>query len=137
MKIAYTENVTEEIENLVSKKLSEYEKENGVNLNYQKFAFLAKDDEKLIGALIGYTVFEEVYIDDLWVDKAYRGKRYGMDLMEKVEEKFKDKGFNNINLCTNEFQAPKFYPKCGYELEFVRKNEKNPKLNKYFFIKKF
>jgi len=52
-----------------------------------------------------------------------------------VEEYFKDDGFNNINLCTNEFQAPKFYKKCGYKLEFIRKNERNSKLNKYFYVK--
>ena len=45
---------------------------------------------------------------------------------------FKDKGFNNINLVTNEFQAPKFYESCGFDLEFVRENKKNLKLTKYF-----
>lgn len=29
--------------------------------------------------------------------------------MRAVEEYYQDAGFNNINLCTNEFQAPKFY----------------------------
>ncbi len=42
-----------------------------------------------------------------------------------------------MNTCTNEFQAPCFYEKCGFELEFIRKNEDNPRLNKYYFIKHF
>ena len=45
--------------------------------------------------------------------------------------------FNNINLVTNSFQAPGFYEKCGFKLEFIRKNEKNPKLTKYFYVKYF
>ena len=58
-------------------------------------------------------------------------------LMDAVEDYYRDSGFNNINTCTNGFQAPKFYEKCGFELEFVRKNKTNPKLDKYFYVKYF
>ena len=30
-----------------------------------------------------------------------------------------------------------FYKKCGFKVEFVRENKKNPKLNKYFLVKYF
>ena len=30
-----------------------------------------------------------------------------------------------------------FIEKCGFELEFVRKNKTNPKLDKYFYVKYF
>ena len=43
----------------------------------------------------------------------------------------------NINLTTYDFQAPDFYKKCGYEVEFVRKNKEEPKLTKYFLVKYF
>ena len=69
------------------------------------------------------------------VKEAYRGKGIGTELIDTVLEYYKDYGFNNINCCTNEFQAPGFYEKCGFELEFVRKNKANPKLSKYFYIK--
>ena len=55
--------------------------------------------------------------------------------MKKVEELFKNEDFDNYNLTTYEFQAPKFYEKMGYKLEYIRKNNKNPKLNKYFYSK--
>lgn len=32
---------------------------------------------------------------------------------------------------------PEFYKKCGYEVEFVRKNKEEPKLTKYFLVKYF
>ena len=67
----------------------------------------------------------------------HRGKDIGTKLMKAVEEYYKDSGFNNMNLCTSEFQAPQFYEKYGFELEFVRKNKDNPKLNKYFYVKYF
>ena len=89
------------------------------------------------GVLNAYTVFAEVYVDDLWVDTLWRGKGYGRRLMQTLEEKFKNKGFNNINLVTSAFQAPEFYRKCGYVEEFTRENAHNPRFNKTFFSKYF
>lgn len=48
---------------------------------------------------------------------------------------FTGSGYNNINLVTNAFQAPDFYKSWGYEIEFIRVNQANPKLTKTFFIK--
>lgn len=42
-----------------------------------------------------------------------------------------------MNLSTYGFQAPEFYKKCGFTLEFIREDKKNPKLTKYFFVKFF
>ena len=56
------------------------------------------------------------------------------DEFNKFAEK---KGFENINLTTYGFQAPEFYKKCGYNIEFVRKNEENQKLDKYYLVKYF
>ena len=35
------------------------------------------------------------------------------------------------------FRLQSFIKKCGFEVEFVRENKKNPKLNKYFLVKYF
>ena len=55
-------------------------------------------------------------------------------LVAAVENAYKGKGYEKITLTTFGFQAPEFYKKLGYELEFVRKN-KDPKLCKYFYLK--
>ena len=65
----------------------------------------------------------------------YRNKHIGSKLVEEVEKYFENKGFENINLTTYEFQAPEFYKKCGFEVEFIRENKQNKKLNKYFLVK--
>ena len=49
----------------------------------------------------------------------------------------KYKGFENMNLTTYSFQAPEFYKKCGFEIEFIRESKQNPKLTKYFLVKYF
>lgn len=127
----------EEIEKFIEEEHQKYEAKNGVVCNYTPFCFVAKDGDELVGAIAGATFFSEVYIDELVVKEAYRKNNIGTQLIEYVENYYKDKGFNNMNTCTNEFQAPKFYEKCGFELEFVRKNKDNSKLNKYFYVKYF
>ena len=90
-----------------------------------------------LGFLTGssYRYYSEATINNLVVKKDYLGQGIGTKLIRKVEECFKNNGFNNINLVTNDFQEPEFYKKCGFELEFVRKNKKSPKPTKYFFVK--
>jgi hypothetical protein len=50
---------------------------------------------------------------------------------------FKGKGLHNINTVSCAFQAPEFYIKCGFQVEFVRENTKNPKLTMTFLVKYF
>lgn len=114
-----------------------YEARHGVACSYTPFSFAAKEADEIVGAVTGFTCYAEVYIDDLIVMEGHRGKGIGARLLKAVEEHYGDSGFNNVNLCTSEFQAPRFYEKCGFELEFVRKNKTNPKLNKYFYVKYF
>ena len=123
------------IETFIEAEQVKYEEQNGISCNYTPFCFVAKSDDTIVGAISGATFFAEIYIDELVVKEAYRGKGIGTELIDTVLEYYMDYGFNNINCCTNEFQAPGFYEKCGFELEFVRKNKANPKLSKYFYIK--
>lgn len=116
---------------------AKYEEKKGAICGYTPFHYVAKEDGEIVGAISGYTCWEEVYIDDLVVREANRNRGIGRQLMQTVELHFAGRGFCNINLVTSAFQAPGFYKKCGYELEFVRRNKGNPKLDKYFFVKFF
>lgn len=136
METEYSNNF-EELNKIAHELLSEYDSENGVEYNFNKFSFIAKDNDKLVGSITGFSYYSEITINNLVVRKEYRGKGIGTKLIRTVEKHFANKGFNNINLVTNDFQAPKFYEKCGFELEFVRENKKNPKFTKYFFVKYF
>ena len=133
-KIKFYNTLPPEIEDVMRKDLALYEAKNGIDVNYTPFAYVIESDQNQpVAVLNAYTCFAEIYIFDLWVDQNHQKKGYGRELIEAVKLNFKNKGFNNINLVTNEFQAPQFYQKCGFELEFIRKNHKNSKLNKYFF----
>ena len=67
MKIEKVEQ-NKEIEDFIEKSQEEYEKENGIDCNYTPFVFVAKDEDRIVGALSGATFFAEVYIDELVVD---------------------------------------------------------------------
>jgi ribosomal protein S18 acetylase RimI-like enzyme len=126
------------IEKEMSDDLISFEKKHGIDVNYQKSHLALFDDkENIIGILSYFTCFSEVYIDDLWIHNQYRNKGYGRRLILDLETRFTGKGFNNINCCTSSFQAPDFYQKCGFKLEFTRVNQHNPKLSKHFFVKFF
>lgn len=136
-KIELIDELSENIEAKMREDLIKYETSHRIDVNYKPFHLVLFEGDKTIGVLSAYTAFAEIYIDDLWIDSAYRNNGYGRKLLQALESSFEDKGFNNINLVTSSFQAPEFYKKCGYEVEFVRKNIQNPKLTKTGFIKYF
>ena len=137
LKIEHIKKLDETLEKLIDDEFEKQSSQENVSCNYTPFNFIAKESDEAIGFLTGYTCYGEIYINELIVVERYRGKGIGMRLMKQVADHYKDKGFNNINLVTNAFQAPEFYKKCGFELEFVRENKDNPKLTKYFFVKYF
>lgn len=136
--IEIVDQLPDDVEENMQKDLVNYESSHGIDVNYKYFSLIIKDNMgELAGVLNAYTAFAEIYIDDIWVKNSQRNKGYGRALIATLERHFKGKGFNNINLVTSAFQAPDFYLKCGFTKEFVRINDKNPKLTKMFFIKYF
>jgi ribosomal protein S18 acetylase RimI-like enzyme len=134
--IEYTEDLSEAADVKMTEGHENYERENGIEINFKNFSFTLSDEKgEVFGVLSAYTAYSEIYVEDLWVDESLRQKGYGRKLLQTLEHYFDGKGYNNINLVTNEFQAPLFYKKCGYDIEFVRVNKSNSKLTKTFFIK--
>lgn len=135
LEIEYKGKLDEEFYEIIDSEFNKYAEKNGVNCNYISFAFVAKEDNKIVGIITEKSYYKEIHISDLIVLEEYRNKHIGSKLIEKVEEFYKNKGFENINLTTYEFQAPEFYKKCGFNVEFIRKSKENPKLDKYFLVK--
>ena len=137
LNIEYKDNLEEEFYSMIDNEFNKFAIKNGVTCNYMPFTFVAKEDNKIVGIITGNSYYKEVHISDLIILEEYRNKQIGSKLVENVENYYKDKGFENINLTTYGFQAPEFYKKCGFEVEFIRENKKNPKINKYFLVKYF
>ena len=138
VKLEFIDTLSPNDEKEMEKDLIAYEAQHKISVNYQKFSLVFKTkDDQLIGVLQAFTAYSEIYIDNIWVHSSYRGHGYGRQLLEILESEHEGKGFNNMNLVTSAFQAPIFYEKCGFQVEFVRKNEKNPQFTKTFLVKYF
>ena len=118
----------------IGREFSDYAVENGVELNYDDFCFVEEEDGKILGVINGRAYYDEVHVNDLIVDHSCRRSGLGSKLVTTVEETYKGKGYTKITLTTFGFQAPEFYKKLGYQIEFIRENE-DPKLSKYFLSK--
>ena len=113
--IKFVEKINKALEQKMEDGLVAYESYHGIDIDYKAFAIIIADEHDVIcGVLNAYTAYAEIYIDNIWVDERARGKGYGRLLLQALENHFKGKGFNNINLVTSAFQAPDFYKKCGY-----------------------
>ena len=124
----------ENLGELIDQEFNKYARKYNIRVDYNDFCFVAKDDDKVIGILVGHSYYNEVHITDLIVIEEYRSKGVGTELIRRVEQEFTGRNFENINLTTFAFQAPEFYVKMGFEIEYVRKsNDEN--LTKYFLIK--
>lgn len=137
IEVEYKENLDEGIYEIIDEEFNKFATKNGIICNYKSFAFVAKEKSKIIGIITGNSYYKEVHISDLIVLEQYRNKHIGSKLMETVENYYKNKGYENINLTTYGFQALEFYKKCGFKVEFIRKSKENPKLNKYYLVKYF
>lgn len=85
------------------------------------FAILARDEsETVIAGCSGSVIFGSIYTDQLWVHAAHRGKGIGTNLMEQVHELGRGRGCQLATLTIMSFQAPDFYKKLGYEVDFSR-----------------
>ena len=134
MEIKRFDEVDDRLGEFINKEFSAYGEQNGVVLNYDEFCFAAEEDGKILGVITGRAYYNEVHIGDLIVASSVRKGGIGSKLVRAVEDNYRGKGYDKITLTTFGFQAPEFYKKLGYEIEFVRE-DKEPKLSKYFLAK--
>ena len=127
--------IDETIGTILDKEFEQYAEKNGVSCNYEEFFFLAKEGDEVLGVITGKAYYKEVHVQDLIVIEKYRKQHIGMKLLAKVEEFAREKNVEQINLTTYAFQAPEFYKKYGFQVEFIRENKGDPKLNKIFLVK--
>ena len=123
------------IGSFINEEFLSYAEQNDVDSNFNEFCFIAEsDDGEVLGVIAGRAYYNEVHIGELIIHKAHRKCGLGSKLVLAVEEAFQNAGYDKITLTTFGFQAPEFYKKLGYVVEFVRE-DKNPKLCKYFLSK--
>jgi GNAT superfamily N-acetyltransferase len=88
----------------------------GREAGYQPFAFHLIDPAKgsPVGGLSGWTVFDWLFVELLFVPEDLRGQGHGQALMARAEGFGRERGMTGIWLDTFSFQARPFYEKLGY-----------------------
>jgi len=83
---------------------------------YEKrpLTLLCREDGRLLGGLVGSTVWGWLYINLLWVDKSRRGAGLGRKLVLAAEAEAVRRGCHAAFLNTFSFQARGFYEKLDY-----------------------
>ena len=135
LRIESVDPYAENLGDWIDRAFDAFAEQHGVMCRYTPFALAAKRDRAVVGVIKGHSFYREAHISELIVAEGFRGQGIGTRLLAAAEALFKDTGLDNINLTTYRFQAPEFYQKNGYRLEFIRENPACPALAKYFFAK--
>jgi GNAT superfamily N-acetyltransferase len=81
------------------------------------FALFIRDvDNEIIGGLWARDFYDWVFIENLFVPEALRGKGLGKRLLEQTEAIARSRGRVGIWLDTFSFHARGFYEKRGYQI---------------------
>lgn len=81
------------------------------------FAVFARDAEgSVAGGLLGWIVWEWLYVEKFWLPDELRGGGLGSRLLRAAEEHALAQGCRGVHLDTLDFQARPFYERHGYEV---------------------
>jgi len=82
-----------------------------------QFAFVAREDEKIIGYITLMFDMGVLLMESLIVAKEYRGQGIATKLVSEAEEKGRSMGAHKMKLETgSDWEAKEFYEKLGYEI---------------------
>jgi ribosomal protein S18 acetylase RimI-like enzyme len=113
--------VTDDIQKIVDEGFARHALEKvGFDGDIQPFSIIAYEGDTFAGIAKCKTFWGAVHIIWLYVQPAYRDLGIGMKLMKAVEDYAKERGCKFAFIETMSYQAPEFYKKLGYKIEFSR-----------------
>lgn len=80
------------------------------------FSLALYDNELYIGGITANKWMNATHISFLAINKNYRSKGYGLQLLKKAETFAIDSGSSLITINTQDYQAKNFYEKYGYQV---------------------
>ena len=90
----------------------------------ERFTIVALDGEGFIGCASGLSNDNQTwfYLTDLFLEKPYRRRGLGAEILARMEHKMAALGYSHIWTWTAGYEAPGFYKKQGYEVFSEFKN---------------
>ena len=101
----------------VMRGLSEFNRAQlGGGTDWLGLSVLLRDGKRVRGGLLGFTHWDWLFVQFLWVEEALRGQDWGTRMMAAAEDEARRRNCVGIHLDTMSFQARGFYDKLGYKL---------------------
>lgn len=80
----------------------------------QEFGVVAEENGMMAGAAYGYTVWDWMHVEVLYVEAEHRGFGIGTALINDLEAMARAQNLVGIHINTVDWQAPNFYARLGY-----------------------
>lgn len=123
MKYRVTDSPTAQEKDFVYQELLKYNLERIEDKNPTELCIFLEDESGTItDGLMGSTHGYWLKVDYLWVSEKLRGQGIGSKLLQQAEATAVERGCKYSFLNTFSFQAPTYYPKLGYEEQFILNN---------------
>jgi len=107
----------------------------GQPFGWDQFAFEALDNGERVGAIVGYKLYDWLYVEYITVTEASRGARVGSRLLERAEVLAREWALEGVALDTFRYQAPAYYAARGYVERMVIPG-KNRERDRIYFQKR-
>ena len=138
MKIETSSIITENHDEIITDFLNQYNQERAVSFEdeiNEDVEIVIYDGEKIIGGIVGRSLWGTLEIKRLAVHPDYRNRGIGSKLISAAETEAKKRKCSYLSQNTFSYQAPEFYEK----LEFIKvgTEEDFPRgFSRYFYQKK-
>ena len=107
----------------------------GAPEHYRELTVLSHHGGELIGGLLGFTHWNWIFIQQLWIAQNHRGSGLGRRLVLAAEREGVERSCAHAHCDTFGFQALPFYQKLGYDI-FGRLEDYPPGHTRYFLQKR-
>jgi GNAT superfamily N-acetyltransferase len=95
--------------------LGRYNREKLGKQKYRTLAISLRDDEGIVGGVVGEVWMTVLFIQSFWIDERFRGEGHGTALIASIEQEARQFGAVRSYVDTMSVQAPAFYEGCGYQ----------------------
>ena len=95
--------------------LGRYNDEKMGKQKYKRFAISLREDNEIVGGIIGELWTAVLFIQYFWMEQKFRKKGLGGKLIKAIEDEARRFGAVRAYVDTMSFQAPGFYRANGYE----------------------
>lgn len=114
--------LTDEIKSKIYKGFDRHSQQmTGTNgLAEEPISFEIFQGSEFVGAIVVQPFWGQLHIKYLFVEEPYRGQGIANKLMNHALDFGKKRGYSYAFVETMSFQAPEFYQKFGFEIEFSR-----------------